>query len=109
MSLVVLEGRLRWIARPLSKLGNISYSSYLIHFPLMMLCVMAFPPHAMEAGGVRGDAVFAAYMAVLVVLSFLSHDLLEMPPQRRLRALYRSRSGEFRASKLASGRSSPMR
>jgi len=83
-----IEPALKGIAKPLAKLGNISYSSYLLHFPLQLVCMMVFGAATMQSVGYSGEAVFALFFAVLLALSFASHAYLEIPVQRWLRARF---------------------
>jgi peptidoglycan/LPS O-acetylase OafA/YrhL len=66
-------------------LGSISYSSYLLHFPLQLLLALAvvygIAPRTVYANGV----IFAAYFASVLALSTLSYYAFEIPVQRWLR------------------------
>jgi peptidoglycan/LPS O-acetylase OafA/YrhL/O-antigen/teichoic acid export membrane protein len=87
MTLVFIEQKYRRLASPLAALGNISYSSYLIHFPLQMLCAMLFGSAFMAAPGLQGEVAFVVFLVVLLILSFASYRFLEVPAQRWLRGL----------------------
>jgi peptidoglycan/LPS O-acetylase OafA/YrhL len=76
--------RHRWIPRWLTALGTISFSLYLLHPVLLML--------SDELGGIpdHDDALrLAAFVAVLVAVSFLSYRYIELPFQRLGRRLTR--------------------
>jgi peptidoglycan/LPS O-acetylase OafA/YrhL len=86
VALSMNEDRLKPIMSRLRWLGNISYSSYLIHFPLALLLV--------TTAGYLGIVVnpsapwlLLAYLLVLMALSLLSFHYFEAPTQRLLRAL----------------------
>jgi peptidoglycan/LPS O-acetylase OafA/YrhL len=70
-----------------SWIGNMSYSMYLIHFPLQVIAL------AVALGlGYRRDVFYNHYMWViffstLLLLSWLSYRYLEMPSQRKLRSI----------------------
>ena len=74
---------LRWAA--LSFLGDISYSTYLLHFPLQMACALL----ALQFGWAPQDFMhplaMLAFFAVLVALGTLSHYGFERPLQAIIR------------------------
>jgi len=70
-----------------SWIGDISYSIYLLHFPLQLLImlVLAHWPYAARAAFFGSPLVFAAFFALAIGLAWLSHRYFEMPMQRFLR------------------------
>ncbi|WKL55957.1 acyltransferase [Asticcacaulis sp. ZE23SCel15] len=67
--------------KPLSWLGDISYSTYLIHFPLQMTLVLflnRLPVHQ-KIDMVSSPMFFLSFFAVLIGLSILSYAYFEMP------------------------------
>ncbi|WP_033927423.1 acyltransferase family protein [Sphingomonas sp. 35-24ZXX] len=86
LALVASEGWLWRVSRPLSAFGNVSYSSYLLHLPLMMLGQMLLGPDVVGANGVRGELVFISFFVLLLILSFASFAFFEKPLQRIIRA-----------------------
>jgi len=101
MSVVIVitklgETVLRVLFRHLAFLGNATYSSYLLHFPLQLLIVLV-----VDAAGWRRDIFYSpiallGYLCGVVGLSLLVHRYFEMPAQSRLRAL----GGSFLARSL---------
>ena len=72
----------------LSWLGDISYSSYLWHFPLQLAfgLVVAYAGLSTEVFKTGGSMLL--FLAALLLLSWASHRLLEMPAQRAMRSLW---------------------
>ncbi|MXO92001.1 acyltransferase family protein [Erythrobacter arachoides] len=68
-------------SRPLEWLGDVSYATYLIHFPLFVLAKIALA----DEGARVGSLGFALYAAVLLGLSHFAYTRLEKPAQRVLR------------------------
>ena len=96
IALALLETRWAGLGRRLAPLGDISYSSYLVHFPLQMLFYGVAVAMHREATFFRTDASLLLFMSALIGLSFASHHWLERPAQRALRArlLAGARTGE---------------
>ncbi|WP_271079253.1 acyltransferase family protein [Aurantiacibacter sp. MUD61] len=61
-------------------LGDISYATYLIHFPLFILAKIVLADDAAQIG----PGGFAIYCVALLILSHLAYGLLEKPAQRAL-------------------------
>ena len=78
-------------------LGNATYASYLLHFPLQLLIVIL-----VDAIGWRRDmfsrpGIFVGYLLVVIGSSLLVHRYFEMPLQKAIRA------GAKRRHKLQQG------
>jgi peptidoglycan/LPS O-acetylase OafA/YrhL len=85
LALALLEARRGPLLKPLSFLGDISYSAYLLHFPLQLLLYVIVAKFA------RGSAIYyspwtmLAYFGVLVGIGMTCYRCFEMPVQARLR------------------------
>jgi peptidoglycan/LPS O-acetylase OafA/YrhL len=78
--LVVAEKRIEWLVHPFRWLGDISYSTYLLHFPLvlvaMLLGLSRYAPSRI---------FFVTFLAILIALSLASFHSFEYPMQQFLR------------------------
>jgi peptidoglycan/LPS O-acetylase OafA/YrhL len=69
-------------SRPLAYLGEISYSTYLVHFLLFVLFKLAFV-HSSALGRPQiGRVQLAAYLGIVLVASIVLYHGLEKPAQR---------------------------
>ncbi len=69
-------------ARPLVWLGDASYATYLVHFPLLIALKLVAVDESLQIG----PALFAAYLLVLLALSGGLYRWLEKPAQKWLNA-----------------------
>lgn len=65
--------------------GDISYSSYLWHFPLQLLCAALARANGVGTGVFASPWTLLGFFAVLLAISRASYLWLEMPAQRALR------------------------
>jgi peptidoglycan/LPS O-acetylase OafA/YrhL len=79
--LAALEAKRGPTLRGLSWLGDISYSVYLLHFPLQLLAASLLPVEAFKSAW-----IMAGFFAVLIPASLASHHGFERPVQRWLRS-----------------------
>jgi peptidoglycan/LPS O-acetylase OafA/YrhL len=84
------EGVLRRVARPLSFLGDISYSSYLLHYPLQLafIFVVVLLNGAFEPALFRSPWMMLLFFAILIAASLLSFRYFEAPLRTALRLAY---------------------
>lgn len=68
------------------RLGNASYSLYLIH-AVTQAYLLAAVNRALDPAWGRSWAFFLAYALIAVGLSLVLHDRIELPARRRLRAM----------------------
>lgn len=71
--------------RPFAAVGDISYSSYLLHFPLQIVFAMIIDSLGGERSIFYSPWMLALFMAVLIPLSYGCHRLFEVPVQKALR------------------------
>ncbi len=76
--------------KPLVYLGDISYSVYLIHYPVQIALYAATTRH-MDDSILLSPFTFVAYLAVVLGTSALTHRYLELPAQRGFSNLVGSR------------------
>ncbi|MGC7406347.1 acyltransferase family protein [Pandoraea pneumonica] len=75
-----------WLAAPVVHLGNTTYSSYLIHFPLQLTTVLVLQQWGIASASVAVHAWFlAAYLIVVFVLAHLVYRGFEAPAQNLIR------------------------
>lgn len=87
-ALVLLELKIpTWIAK-LSWVGDITYSSYLIHFPLQIVFVVVATEFGLDRTLFLSPLCFLVFFAVLVITSLLVFHWFERPAQRWLRSRF---------------------
>lgn len=72
----------------ISFLGDISYSSYLMHFPLQLIFIIIVTWFGLPRGIFYSPVVFLLFYATLIVLSVLSFRYFERPVQKYIRLKY---------------------
>lgn len=93
LTLALVEPGAGGFFRRLGPLGDISYSSYLWHFPVQLLFVLGAGAAGLGSDTFRSVWVLAAFATVLLGGSVLSYRFLEMPAQRGLRRRWLSAAG----------------
>jgi peptidoglycan/LPS O-acetylase OafA/YrhL len=68
--------------------GNMTYSSYLLHFPLQLVIVLCFAA-AGRPVPVYDGALFAVYLLTVLLLSYAAFRFFEAPAQDFIRAAFR--------------------
>jgi peptidoglycan/LPS O-acetylase OafA/YrhL len=71
--------------RYLSWLGEISYSSYLLHFPLQLIFALAIMRGFLSLKTENSDVFLLVYGGILIALSLVVFRGFELPVQRKLR------------------------
>ena len=85
LTLALLEARFQGMARRFAFLGDISYSSYLLHFPLQLVCAIALAAWGIDRSVCNSPLFMLGFFAVLVAVSRMSYRWLEMPAQWSIR------------------------
>lgn len=85
LSLALIEKVRGSFGARLSFLGDISYSSYLLHFPLQMLLALVAIGLGLGPNFFANPLTMILFFVVLIGVSQASYHLFEMPAQRKLR------------------------
>lgn len=88
------------LLRPLSFIGDISYSSYLIHFPLQIVFAIITDRIGLSRTIYYSPLMFVTFMVLLIAISFGSHKLFEAPIQRAIRRAFRSKAEGLAPAKI---------
>jgi peptidoglycan/LPS O-acetylase OafA/YrhL len=78
--------------RLLRTAGNMTYSSYLLHFPIQLVIALGFAILRRPIP-LYDDAFFAAFIAATLLAAFFSYRYFEGPAQTLLRGLLLSKQG----------------
>lgn len=95
MSLVLLETKRGFLGRRLSFLGDISYSLYLLHFPLQLMAAIVVAKLAISQALYYSPWFMVLFYFVLVLTSLVSHYYFEIPVQNILRKKYISSTNKI--------------
>jgi peptidoglycan/LPS O-acetylase OafA/YrhL len=94
---VVLPARLQ---RILEAAGNVTYSSYLLHFPIQLAMVLGF--HVVQAPiPLYDDAFFGLFIGITLLASHFTYRYFEAPAQRLIRAALLPARGGIRRPAMA--------
>jgi peptidoglycan/LPS O-acetylase OafA/YrhL len=90
-----------WMQAMIVAAGNMTYSSYLLHFPIQLMIVLCFTA-AGHPVPVYSGALFAVYLLTTLLLSYVTFRFFEAPAQRLIRGAFRrSRGGVLRPASSA--------
>lgn len=78
------------VLRQIAKLGNATYSSYLLHFPIQLLAVITIDALGYDRSLFLSLISLCVYLSVVIALSLLVYHRFEVPAQVWLRRLSRS-------------------
>ncbi|MBH5371985.1 acyltransferase family protein [Bradyrhizobium glycinis] len=94
---LVLPARLQ---RILEAAGNVTYSSYLLHFPIQLAMVLGF--HVMQASiPLYDDAFFGLFIGITLLASHFTYRYFEAPAQGLIRAALLPVRGGIRRPAMA--------
>lgn len=85
LSMVTLERERGGLGRRFSFIGDISYSSYLLHFPLQLAFVLLFTVSGWSFAFFGNPLSLVLFYAALIPVSLASYRWFERPMQRFLR------------------------
>ncbi|TFY85752.1 acyltransferase [Pseudomonas kairouanensis] len=85
ISLALIETRRGSLGRRFSFIGHLSYSSYLIHFPLQLFFIIVAGMLGIDREYFYTKSSFIVFISILIPLCFASYYLFELPMQKRLR------------------------
>ncbi len=85
LALVILETQRGTLGKRLSFLGDMSYSSYLLHFPLQLFIMIFVGLLGIDISIFRSEFTLLMFFAILMGLSLMSYRYFEAPVQKVLR------------------------
>ncbi len=91
----------------ISKLGDLTYASYLIHFPIQLLLVLVLDWIGVSRNVFFSPFALIAFLVVTFALSWVVFHGFEMPAQKRIRALALPRETRSAPGDLTSRNSDP--
>jgi len=84
-----------WLQGLIVAAGNMTYSSYLLHFPIQLVIVLCFTL-AGRPIPVYSGALFAVYLLTTLLLSYFTFRFFEVPAQNFIRSAFRRADGPAR-------------
>ncbi len=72
--------------KPISWVGDITYSSYLLHFPIQLLFVLAISYGIINASFFMSPVSLVIFFMILIPLSYMVYVKFERPMQKILRS-----------------------
>lgn len=85
LSLALMETRRGNLGKRIAFIGNLTYSSYLLHFPLQLVVATAVAYFSLSPEIFYSRRLFLGFVVVLCALSYASYRWFEVPVQRWLR------------------------
>jgi peptidoglycan/LPS O-acetylase OafA/YrhL len=76
------------IAQASHVIGNITYASYLVHFPIQLVLVSITDYIVLDRSLYFNDAVFISYFVCVFIISYLTYAFFERPAQETIRKLF---------------------
>ncbi|MGQ0443926.1 MAG: acyltransferase family protein [Beijerinckiaceae bacterium] len=69
-------------------IGNMTYASYLVHFPIQIVLVSITDYFVLDRSLYFNDAVFIFYFVCVFIVSYLTYAFFERPAQEKIRKLF---------------------
>ncbi len=88
LSVAISEQKISGLFKKLSILGDISYSSYLLHFPLQLAFATVVSLNGISLDIFNSPVTLLMFLIILISISMMSYHYIEMPLQRYLRRLW---------------------
>jgi peptidoglycan/LPS O-acetylase OafA/YrhL len=86
LSLALVETRRGTLGKRIAIIGDISYSSYLLHFPLQLMFFLAATWAGLDRSIFYRPWLMGLFFLVLITICIMSHRYFEMPAQRYFRS-----------------------
>lgn len=86
LTLALNDARWSPFTRRIAHLGNISYSSYLLHFPLQLAALILVLGMGISPQWLLSPWALLLFLVVLIPMAYLSYDRFERPAQAGLRS-----------------------
>ena len=93
VSLACAEISLRASFRSLTWLGNTTYSTYLLHFPLQISLAILVAKGLLDKSFYTAPISLALFLTALITLSHLCYKKIEMPLQMLIRTHWSNSGG----------------
>jgi peptidoglycan/LPS O-acetylase OafA/YrhL len=93
ITLALWETRLGTLGKRIAFIGDLSYSTYLIHFPLQIAFTLGAVALGFSSDIFRSPFALALFFVVLIPLSLTSHNFFERPAQTWIRSKLDRRKG----------------
>lgn len=84
LTLAITQSRFKKIGNKLSKIGNLTYASYLWHFPIQLLILLFFR----DILFLDMNISFIFYILIVILISILSYKFIEKNLQNKIRNIF---------------------
>lgn len=88
-SIVLIEIRYKFTLRKISWIGDVTYSTYLLHFPLQLIFAIMVNKKIIESDFYQNAFYLFLFYLILVPVSYLTFRKFERPLQRVIREFYK--------------------
>jgi peptidoglycan/LPS O-acetylase OafA/YrhL len=77
------------LGKRISVIGDLTYSTYLLHFPLQLI-IIGFTQY-FDYNLYLGKIVFIIYFIILLLLSYVTYQYFELPAQKYVRQKFNNK------------------